>query len=64
MKRCLECLIYLLNHCQKSGTKWQPSMRNAVKMAVNSCKEMFEERNNFANVAVMSSWVFSARIEL
>ena len=43
-------------HCQKSGTKWQPSMRNTVKMAVNSCKEMYGERKNFANIAVISSW--------
>ena len=39
-------------------------MRNAVKMAVNSCKEMYEERNNLANISVMSSRVFSARLEL
>ena len=51
-------------HCQKSGTRWQPSMRNAVKMAVNSSKEMYDERKNLAIISVMSSRVSSARLEL
>ena len=42
-----ELLPYHPAHCQKSETRWQSSMRNTVKMAVDSCKEMYEERKNF-----------------
>ena len=50
-------------HCQKSRTK-QPRVPNTVKMAANSYKKMYEESKIFANVAVVSSRVFTARLEL
>ena len=37
-------------------------MRNAVKMAVNSCKEMYDERKNLANISVMSSRVMISAV--
>ena len=49
-------------HCQKSGTRWQPSMSNAVQMPVSSCKKMYDERKNLANISVASSRVFIARL--
>ena len=39
-------------------------MRNVVKMAVNSCREMYDEGKKLANISVMSSRVFRARLEL
>ena len=52
-----------LSHCQKFGTRWRLRVRTKAIMAAKSYKEMYENKETFSNISIMSLRVFGARLE-